>query len=239
MQADRAQKPKRVHFLVTGFDPFGGHDQNPTQRLLEVLPQTQVVSLQDQNQAKGREFEIYLHKQLLPTSGKEAQKLLARTIKNILKEEKGPLHILMTGLAHKRDALSLERIALNLKDYRIADNQGRMAADRPVEGSAPLALRTHLDLVDIAAQLGKKRWPVEISNHAGTYICNEVYFRALYLQDLSKRIKSTLFVHTPDLPTLEAVCKAMGAAPDLGEKMESVDILKLFVQDLIAILAVN
>jgi pyrrolidone-carboxylate peptidase len=87
---------------------------------------------------------------------------------------------------------------MNLKDYRIADNDGHQPQDCPIDKKAPDLLRTLLDLPTIKAGLTRAGFSCDISNHAGTYICNELYFRAQQYQEDQKSIKAVLFVHWPE-----------------------------------------
>ena len=185
---------KSLNCLLTGFDAFGEHRANPTQSLVEAFPdilKTRPVA------GYGASREVHISKLVLPTAGKRGWTKLKRALDE-LAATPGPALVIMNGLAARREALSLERFAMNLKDYRIADNDGHKPEDSPIDKKAPDLLRTELDLPIIKAALSRAGFPCEISNHAGTFICNELYFRALHFRDAHKAIKTVLFVHWPE-----------------------------------------
>lgn len=106
--------------------------------------------------------------------------------------------LILTGLAGKRSKMNLERFALNIRDYHMEDNGGHIRQDEPIAQDGPDALRTNLPLVDMHKVLQMKGFPVEISNFAGSFICNEVFYRALHYQQTCERLRAVLFVHVPD-----------------------------------------
>lgn len=182
-----------INCLLTGFDAFGEHQTNCTQALVEAFPdilKTKPVAGSAPSQ------EVHITKLLLPTAGKRGWNKLRKAL-DVLSQT-GPALIIMNGLAASRTTLSLERFAMNLKDYRIADNDGQQPQDCPIDKKAADLLRTRLDLPAIKAGLTRAGFPCEISNHAGTYICNELYFRAQQYQEGHKSIKAVLFVHWPE-----------------------------------------
>lgn len=112
--------------------------------------------------------------------------------------------------AASRQHLSLERFALNVRDYGIADNEGEIIQDSFVDQQEQDLLRTSLSLPPLAALIKAAGYPCEVSNHAGTFICNELYFKALaYCRKNGRgRIKAVLFVHLPGLENFTQACAA-------------------------------
>lgn len=178
---------KQLTCLLTGFDAFGEHKVNPTEVIVRAFPDS--IDNADQ---------IQIRKVILPTAGRNGWSTLKTELQSTLREAPGKVLILMTGLAAKSTAMSLERFAMNFKDYRIADNSGDQPIDEPVIPDADDLLRTNADLAALQKQMSARGHSVEISNHAGTFVCNDLYYRALHFAAEEKRIATTLFVHLPD-----------------------------------------
>ena len=156
--------------LVTAFDAFGGKGYNPSEKLLGMLT--------------GEGVE----KALLPTSFSRAPELLRGKAKAV-----SPAAIVCLGLASGRSAVSLEFAALNIKDSdKYADNDGELASGQSVIPGAPNALFTSLDLGRIVSKIRESGVPCRVSYHAGTYVCNCVYYHALSLG------VPAVFIHIPD-----------------------------------------
>lgn len=91
----------------------------------------------------------------------------------------------------------MERIAINVDDYRIADNDGARPVDRPIAAGGPPAFWSSLPLRPIVAAIRAARIPCEISNSAGTYLCNHVFYALMHkLTDQSGR-RLGGFIHVP------------------------------------------
>lgn len=177
-----------MDFIITGFDPFGGKEINPSQSIVEALPDS--IKLND-------ESEIKLTKLVLPTCCTDSWEQLEK----ILDRKKGAKStiLLMVGYAEGASCASLERVALNLRDYRIEDNFGHKHPAGNIVSGQPNALFNEMDLDSISALLNSKGWLTEVSNHAGTFVCNEIYFKSLLYKEDNEHLKSALFLHVPDL----------------------------------------
>jgi pyroglutamyl-peptidase len=176
---------KTVRCVVTGFDPFAGSNFNPSQEIVEMLPDSLEI---------GRSVTVSLEKVVLPTCSEDSWKKLSSVLRRTSGE---PVLVVMTGLAESRREVNLERVALNLRDYRIKDNCGNKGRARKVNPRAENALFTELPLEQVANALKRQGFPVTISNHAGTFVCNELYFRALQYAKTHGNVVGTLFVHVP------------------------------------------
>lgn len=177
-------KPKRV--LVAGFDAFDNLDANPSQIIVETLDSS--IKL------PGRKGEVLLDPIVLPTCCNKAWSKLKRK----MDANKGAYDaVILTGVAAKRMKISLERFALNIRDYRIKDNGGHQYVDQLIEKGAPDAVKTALSIAAISKTLAKSGVLCEVSNHAGTFICNEVYFKCLRYQEKQRHSAQVLFVHLP------------------------------------------
>lgn len=185
---------KAITCLLTGFDAFGKNMVNPTELLVEAFPDLLITK---PSGTSKRVKEIHIEKRILPTAGIKGWKALKAALDHAVKNSPGPLFVVMTGLANKREWLNLERFAINIKDYGLPDNSGHQPLDKPINKNAPELLRTKIDLAALNSAINKSGYPAVISNHAGTFICNELYFQALNYALSQPKIKSVLFVHVP------------------------------------------
>ena len=160
-----------MKILVTAFEPFGGRSYNPSAALLDLLPQT------------GD-----LEKLLLPVSYEGAARRLSEAI-----GKARPDAAVLTGLAGGRTEVCLEYAALNIKDGGgLPDNDGERAGGESVVPGAPNALFTALDLASAVQRVRGVGVPCRVSYHAGTYVCNSIYFHLL-----SSGVPG-VFIHIPD-----------------------------------------
>lgn len=173
--------------IVSGFNPFGPHDFNPTEALVAGLP----PGLAGEGGAAAA-----LERVVLDTCCETAWDALSRALAAGEPGAEAPL-VIMTGLAETARAVRLERFALNIQDYRIPDNAGHMWVDREIDAGCPAALRTALPLRDLEQHLTACGFLLEVSNHAGSFLCNEVYFRVLGWLAARKLPLNAVFVHFP------------------------------------------
>lgn len=160
--------------------------------------------------------KVAIDKAVLPTCCKASWKELKR----LLKAQKGEeTALVMTGLASMRDHISLEYVALNLREYRINDNQGHQHERQLLYKNGENAIFCDLPLDKLQKQLAGKGYPCQISYHAGTFVCNEIYYRACRYRQTHKNISSVLFVHVPGLENLaRSISKKTN---ENGEKLTS------------------
>jgi len=172
-----------MKILVTAFEPFGGDEINPSQTTLQLLPE-QIDSAQ-------------LYKLVLPVVFYEATEKLYQAI-----EEIKPHAVLSLGLAGGRRGISVEKIAINLIDARIADNAGNQPHDLPIINEGPAAYFSSLPVREIVENLQKEGLPAQISYSAGTFVCNQVMYGLL--DYLHKHQPSAIggFIHLPYLDSL-------------------------------------
>ncbi len=187
-----ASKP--LTCLLTGFDAFGDHLSNPSQTLVDTFPD--MVKVQPGGRLRPEKV-IHIRKLILPTAGTAAWKKLQKVLTSLTSTDENSI-VIMTGFASSRQYLSIERFALNCKDYRIADNTGDQPLDKQIDKNADGLLRTGIDLIAMHKSLMAAGYPCEISNHAGTFVCNELYFRALNYGLATKQLKAVLFIHLPE-----------------------------------------
>ncbi len=170
------------HVLLIGFEPFGPHRVNPSELLVRSF-EGRIIA----GQAIGvRVFPV------------ETRPLRAR-LEAALREE-GPAIVLGVGYAPGRAALALERAALNVLDFPLADNAGTMPKGEPIAAGGPDARFATLPLNEIVAgwiALGVAGY---VSNSAGTYLCNQWLYEALALTADAAPPVPTGFLHLPALP---------------------------------------
>ncbi|MBU3085427.1 pyroglutamyl-peptidase I [Acinetobacter seifertii] len=171
-----------MNILVTGFEPFQ-HDQiNPSWEISKALDKLKIDGYQ-------------IHSVCLPVVfGKSAQ-ILQQAIYHLK-----PDYVLCLGVAANRSAISLERIAINIDDAQIADNAGNQPIDQIIDTQGSPAFFSTLPIKAIFQKLRQENISVEISNSAGTYVCNHVFYHLMSI------IKNTQikggFIHVPASPEM-------------------------------------
>src|SRR5215216_5229998 len=171
--------------LVTGFEPFGDDPINPSREALRLLP--------------PRLGGLEIATRVLPTAFDAARGALEDALATT-----APELVLCLGLAGGRAALSLERVAINIDDARIADNAGRQPIDRPVVRDGPAAYFTTLPIKAAAAALRAAGLPAIVSNTAGTFVCNHVFYGLMHLAATRRPALRGGFLHLPYLPSQAA-----------------------------------
>jgi pyroglutamyl-peptidase len=178
--------------LVTGFDPFGGESSNASLEAVRRLP------------ARIGALEIVTA--VLPTSYRRALPELEAAI-----ARSGPQIVLCVGQAGDRAALCVERVAINLQDARIPDNDGAQPTDVPVVAGGPAAYLATLPVRAAVAALHAAELPAQLSMSAGTFVCNHVFYGLMHLAATRGRAFRGGFLHVPCLPQ-----QAAGNAPALA-----------------------
>lgn len=110
------------------------------------------------------------------------------------------------GLAGGRAALSLERVALNLNDARIPDNEGHQPVDLPVVPGGPAAYFKTLPIKAAVVALRQAGLPAIVSNSAGTFVCNHLFYGLMHLAATQLPGLRAGFLHVPHLPSQAARC---------------------------------
>ena len=168
-----------MKILITGFQPFGGQRVNPAWEAVRKLPDV----LGD---------KVLWKLEIPVTFGGAFDAVEAKA------EEVDPDVILCVGQAGGREAVTPERIAVNLQDASIPDNAGNQPVDLPVIADGANAYFTSLPVKAMAAAVRAQGLPCRLSCTAETYVCNDVFYRLLHrYRDTGKRVG---FVHVPFLP---------------------------------------
>lgn len=148
-----------MKILLTGFQPFGGHDTNPSWDCLAALPEI-----------PGAEIIRFR----LPVTFQEAPEML-----NALLQTHEPEAVLCFGLAAGRKKVTPEKIAMNLAHGSIADNAGFQPVDTPLIPGGPDGLFSTLPVFRLAQELENAGIPAQVSYTAGAYVCNCVMYHLM------------------------------------------------------------
>ena len=170
-----------MKILVTGFDPFGGEPINPAIESVKRLP----------DNIAGAEI-IKLE---IPTVRKKSLEKIEKAI-----NEHNPDVILSIGQAGGRFDISIERIGINLDDFRIPDNEGNQIIDEPVFPDGENSYFVKLPVKSMVQNVQKNNIPASVSYTAGTFVCNHVLYGVLYLIEKKYKGKKSGFIHIPFLP---------------------------------------
>lgn len=170
--------------LLTGFDPFGGANRNPSSEAVQALHGSTLAG----HRVQALE---------LPTVFGGAWQVLHAALR-----QHRPVLVVCVGQAGGRSGLHIERVAINLDDASIPDNVGQQPRERPIEPGAPTAYFSSLPLPALVAELRAQGLPAEVSNSAGTFVCNHVFYRLMQALATDPVLRGTRggFVHVPWLP---------------------------------------
>lgn len=170
-----------MKILVTGFDPFGSDKINPAIEAVKRLPDT----------IKGAKI-IKLE---IPTVFNKSAQVVHQAI---VKEQ--PDYVLNVGQAGGRSALTPERVAININDGRIPDNDGYQPLDEPIQPDGDTAYFTQLPIKAMAKAIRAAGLPAIVSNTAGTYVCNHIFYQVQYMRTKEFPKLKAGFIHIPFLP---------------------------------------
>lgn len=170
-----------MKILVTGFDPFGNETINPSIEALKRLP----------HHIAGAEI-IKLE---IPTVMNSS---LAKIEEAIQKEN--PEMILSIGQAGGRSDISIERVAININDFSIPDNEGNQPIDEPIYKDGDSAYFTNLPIKAMVEGIQAVGIAASISNSAGTFVCNHVMYGVRYMIEHQYHEKKSGFIHIPYVP---------------------------------------
>ena len=168
--------------LLTGFEPFGGETTNPSWAAVQAV----------RDQWWGPE-EIHVRE--LPV----AFDVVGRALSDAIRDS-DPTIVICVGQAGGSSSVAVERIAINVDDARIPDNTGFQPIDEPILADGPAAYFSTLPIKAAVAAVGARGIPVQVSQTAGTYTCNHVFY--LLMNELAPRHPHTRagFVHVPYSP---------------------------------------
>ena len=178
MESQRTVNTPRI--LLTGFEPFGGDPVNPSLLIARALDGEVVAGAR----VEAVELPCVFHRAL-----SALDEALAHT---------RPVLAVALGLAAGREGLSIERVAINVDDARIPDNAGAQPVDEPIAPGGPAAWFSTLPIKAMAAELNAAGVPTSVSQTAGTFVCNHVFY-GLQQRLVGTGVRSG-FIHVPLLP---------------------------------------
>ena len=171
-----------MKILVTGFDPFGKESINPAieavKRLDDEIANAQIIKLE------------------IPTIAHTSLAVIKQAI-----EDHEPDMVLSIGQAGGRSDITVERIGINIDDYRIADNGYQQPIDEKIFADGPDAYFVNLPIKAMVKSIRSAGIPASISNSAGTFVCNHVTYGVRYLLEKRGKGQKSGFIHIPYLPS--------------------------------------
>jgi len=184
---------RRPTLLLTGFEPFGGEAVNPSWQVAQALDGERIAGLTVQALQ-------------LPCVFGAALGMLDAALSSVR-----PALVLALGQAGGRDGFTVERVAINVDDGRIADNAGQQPIDVAVVPGGPAAYFATLPIKAMVAALQQAGWPAAVSQTAGTYVCNHVFYGLMHR--LRRRRVRAGFMHLPWLPEQAAAQAGQPSLP--------------------------
>lgn len=167
--------------LITGFDPFGGESVNPALEAVKALPDhigdTEVIKLE------------------IPTVFGKSLEVIRKAV-----ETHKPDVVISVGQAGGRFGITPERVAINVDDARIKDNEGNEPVDVAVAADGPAAYFTNLPIKAMTQAMVKAGIPASVSNTAGTFVCNHVMYGVLHMIHTEFPNMRGGFIHVPYVP---------------------------------------
>lgn len=167
-----------MKILLTGFDPFGGEAINPAYEAVRALPE------------RIGEAELITLK--IPTAFSRSIKVVDEVIRQYR-----PDVVLCIGQSGGRSQICLEKVAINLAEARIPDNDGAQPIDQPLQKEGPDAYFATIPVKAVVERLKAEGIPAAVSYTAGTYVCNSLMYQVLHLADLHYPSMRAGFIHVP------------------------------------------
>jgi pyroglutamyl-peptidase len=165
--------------LLTAFEPFAGELINPS---LEAARQMEKIDFR----------ETGIHVAELPVDRYRAGEMALDLLRSI-----EPDIVIMLGEAGGRYRVNPERVAINVDDFRIADNVGNQPRDEPIAEGGPVAYFSTLPIRAITDRIIKAHIPAAISNSAGSYLCNRLFYSVMHAIDIDRLPVIAGFIHLP------------------------------------------
>ena len=173
-----------MRLLMTGFMPFPGVDVNPTQLLVRYF-QDETVSLPD---------GVEVIAEVLPTAFEASEERIRQLIR-----DEAPDAVLCLGVAQKRDAINIERVAYNWDEATIPDNEGLQLSGQKIVADGAETYSSTLPVERMIAALQSANLPAVFSDDAGRYVCNHVFYASRH-EIATRGLQIPYgFVHVPGL----------------------------------------
>lgn len=192
--------------LITGFEPYWDYFENSSWAVAEKVTACDISG-------------VDIVAEQMPVSFER----VATTLRNTVKKHCPDL-IIMLGQSGGSDRIKLERVALNLMDSKLADNDGVIPNEKSINPNTPTALFTNVPIKSLLNAIEQRSVAVKISNSCGLYVCNRLYYEALLLCMEQSHMKA-VFVH---LPIYEGPLSAK-----TGKSLMSIDDMVRAIQTII------
>ena len=170
-----------MKILLTGFDPFGGESINPSWEVVRRIPR------------KIKDAEIKGIQ--IPTVFQKSFEVLKKEVESF-----NPDVVICVGQAGGRQGITPERIAINIDDARIADNEENQPIDFPIQEDGDSAFFSTLPIKAMVDKMIASGYPASVSNSAGTFVCNHIMYQILYFAAKFQPTLKAGFIHVPFLP---------------------------------------
>ncbi len=167
--------------LITAFEPFGGETINPSLEAAWAVGRMDIPSVRIEVAA-------------LPVARFEAEAVALQRLR-----ANAPDVVLMLGQAGRRSRIAPERVAINVDDFPIPDNVGNQPQGEPIVDGGPVGYFSTLPLYGIVAALKAQHIPAAISDSAGTYLCNRLFYCVMHTIATEGLCIRAGFVHVPYL----------------------------------------
>lgn len=197
------------HVLLTGFEPFGGEKVNPSELVARSFEGRSIA---------GRPLAV----RVFPVETRNIGERLKRAV-----AEESPDILICLGQAGGRNAIAVERVAVNVLDFKQPDNVGVLRSNDPIVRGGPDARLSPLPFGEILTAWTGGGIPGYVSNSAGTYLCNQVLYEALGIAESVTPPIVAGFVHLPYLPA-QAVALGAENTPSMA-----LDLMKRGIEILI------
>ncbi|CAH0314481.1 Pyrrolidone-carboxylate peptidase [Peribacillus sp. Bi96] len=200
--------------LLTGFEPFGGERVNPSWEAVKQL-HGEVID------------DVTLVAEQIPTVFGKSVAVMEQLI-----QQHNPDIVICVGQAGGRLHITPERVAINMDDARIPDNQGNQPIDEPIADKGPVAYWSTIPIKRIVENMKESNIPASVSHTAGTFVCNHIFYGLMdYITRASSSIRGG-FIHIPFIPeqtinkeapslSLETIVKGIKIAAVTAAKYES------------------
>jgi len=202
-----------MKILVTGFEPF---DESP------INPSEQVVRALNQHPPAGTN----LHTAILPVDYQRGPQVLLQAV-----EACQPEAVVCLGENRGSAALRIERVGINLLDFRIPDNQGIQMIDEPILAGEAAAYFATLPVRKLLQGVQEAGIPAELSLSAGAYLCNQVLYTLLAHLQRQPRLIPAGFIHLPSLPEQAALEKRNIPSMSLETMLRGMQIILSLLED--------
>ncbi len=185
-----------MKILLTGFEPFDSSPINPSEQIVRALGDESIP-------------DVKLETAVLPVDLARGPAVLLQAVAAVQPEA-----IICLGQASRRAAISIERVAVNLLDFRIPDNAGNQVEDQAIIEDGPAAYFTTLPVRGIIETIKEQGIPAELSLSAGAYLCNQVTYILLHHLQSQDLNNPAGFIHLPALP--EQAAQMKGSVPSMS-----------------------